>query len=169
MTGIQFVYCVGSQAGNPVKVGLTADPMKRLSGIQAHNWQQMRLFWVVWGRRKDERRLIDTGERIRGEWLRDPYGIIAGKFESDLLLGPFVGPLSPLLGSLKGAMAWQHRWELMNGRDLHAIARATCLPRSLKPHLAKYCADRSLTVHDVPDAPARDFSLATAPDRESAA
>jgi hypothetical protein len=160
MKNIRFIYCIGTEVGAPVKIGFTADPFARLAGIQSHNWQEMQLFWAVFGTSEQEKSLLKSGRKIRGEWVEDDDGLVATMFESDLLHGHFAGPLSPLLRSM--FMSEVHHEPLLKGRDLNALARAIRFPKDLQPILADYCSRRGLKLRAVPNAPKRVFR---APDR----
>lgn len=161
---LKFVYCVGTTPGEPVKIGLTGDPQGRLSGIQAHNWRDMRLFWAVWGTRTDERALLRSADRIRGEWVRDPDGKIAGMFTSDIFTGHFV---SPMRAAMSLYMTHECNHPVFAGRDFKAMARVHSAPLSVISEIRDWCAENDRQMPPIHICPTRDFTVWPTPQAEA--
>ena len=77
--GFHGVYLVTTETGCPIKVGITNDPVSRLSELQVGNFNQLRIhrFWWLPGRRISGR--IERGfkdhfkhHNVRGEWFDTP-------------------------------------------------------------------------------------------------
>ncbi len=77
--GFHGIYLVTTEADNPVKVGITSDPVDRLTDLQVANFNRLRMhrFWWLPGRRisgRVERAFKNhfAAQIVRGEWFDLP-------------------------------------------------------------------------------------------------
>ena len=77
--GFHGLYLVSTETGFPIKVGITSNPVGRLSELQVGNFNQLQVhrFWWLPGRRISAR--IERGfkdhfkhHNVRGEWFETP-------------------------------------------------------------------------------------------------
>lgn len=84
--GYYSLYFLRVQLGEPIKIGITHDPVSRLSGLQTANWRPVsfdRLWWLpgqpIAARIEAALKLHFLPQHIRGEWFAiDPAE--AGEF-----------------------------------------------------------------------------------------
>lgn len=74
--GFHTIYLVTTETGEPIKVGVAADPFSRFSGHQSSNFVELRLrrFWWMAGRQialRVEKGFKEHFQRqcVRGEWF----------------------------------------------------------------------------------------------------
>lgn len=72
------VYAVGPVSGSPIKIGSTADIIKRFGELQSSTFEEMKLHYFVWTPGRPVARnlevachevLTKAGKHIRGEWF----------------------------------------------------------------------------------------------------
>jgi len=89
--GFHSIYLVTTETDNPVKVGITRDPLERFSTIQSANFVPIRLhrFWWIPGRKVTERiEKVFKGHfqlcNIRGEWFNLPLRTAEDLIEANI-------------------------------------------------------------------------------------
>lgn len=77
--GFHSIYLISTETGNPMKVGIAADPVDRFNSIQSSNFLSLRLhrYWWMPGRKLTVRIENAFKEQfqnqvIRGEWFDLP-------------------------------------------------------------------------------------------------
>jgi len=68
---ITEIYFVQAEEGGPIKIGLAADPIKRLKSLQSSSPQRLMLLGVLTGTKTVERNLHQrfSAFRLHGEWF----------------------------------------------------------------------------------------------------
>lgn len=65
------VYAIQAGAGGPIKIGIAADPNKRLQNLQTASYTKLQLIAAFEGGRREERALHErfAAHRLEGEWF----------------------------------------------------------------------------------------------------
>jgi len=74
-----WLYFIRAGADGPVKIGVAADPWKRLETLQIGNHEKLELLAICYSSVTEERlihRILD-GQRIHGEWFKPTDELMA--------------------------------------------------------------------------------------------
>lgn len=74
--GVHCVYAVAPKCGSPTKIGVAADMVKRMSGLQTGNWEELVVQFLLWAPGKEATIRIESEihlqlkeRHISGEWF----------------------------------------------------------------------------------------------------
>lgn len=86
-----FVYVVGAEHSEMVKIGFASDPRMRLAGLRSSNHAPLHLIYLRAGSPSDEAALLRRFRplRVHGSWFRFERGNDLAGFISDAHADPF--------------------------------------------------------------------------------